>query len=105
MRSPHGWSAGSASETAPNRVTLKGFQSPGGDFSGTYFEYAPSCDGGQLFLSGNGSALQYDFVFAPPFDSNGSTHLLGVTSSTAVPNTAGAPFRGNFMEAFRNSTH
>ena len=77
----------------------------------------PNCAGGQLFLSGNGgvnTVLQYDFVFAPPFDSNGSRHMLGVGSSDVFPNGS-IPISSDFgpglsfvaipathMEAFRN---
>jgi len=87
----------------------------GGGFVGTYTVFGAdpnfpattpaSCAFGQLFLSGRGTSFQYDFVFAPPFDRNGSTHLLGVTTSTMEPNVTGTAFYGNFMEAFRNFPH
>ena len=87
----------------------------GGNFIGTFTVFGAdlnfpsttpvSCEGGQIFISGNGSSYQYDFVFAPPFDANGATRLLGVTSSNELPNPTGAASRANRMQAFRNFPH
>ena len=95
--------------TPPGFLMCPGSE-PGAVTFGTYAIYGaesnfpppptgPSCAGGQLFLSGNGTALQFDFVFAP--DDNGRLRrMLGVNSSPGFPGPGGTA--GNFMKALQN---